>query len=249
MPVFVLHDDRPVFPEPSSARPDGLLALGGNLEPETLVSAYRRGIFPWYSEDQPLLWWSPDPRLVLEPGELRVSRSLSKSLRSKFPRIGLNRAFGEVIGACTEPRKNSPGTWITETMKNAYIALHKAGFAFSVEAYDDGGALAGGLYGVRIGRMVFGESMFSKRSDASKAALFHLCAHMRRHGLALLDCQVESGHLRRLGAKPMPRAQFLEQNARLCRQPPGPDLWRAQWLPCPAEQQRQQQDRRQGNRR
>ena len=187
MPVW-LPPDKPAFPEPATARRDGLLALGGNLEPKTLLDAYRRGIFPWYEEGQPLLWWCPDPRIVLEPGKLRVSRSLRKSLRSKFGRIGLNRAFAHVIRACAQPRKRAAGTWITAPMQRAYVELHKAGFAYSVEVYDRDGALAGGLYGVRLGHMVFGESMFARRTDASKAALFHLCAHMQRHAMPLIDC-------------------------------------------------------------
>ena len=229
MPVW-LPPDNPIFPEAATAHPGGLLALGGNLEPKTLLDAYRRGVFPWYEDGQPPLWWCPDPRTVLEPHELRVSRSLRKSLRSKFGRIGLNRAFAQVIRACAQARKYAAGTWITAPMERAYVALHQAGFAYSVEVHDRHGALAGGLYGVRVGRMVFGESMFSRRADASKAALFYLCAHMREHALPLIDCQVESAHLRSLGAKPMARSLFLECCARLCAQTPARDAWRPQWL-------------------
>ncbi len=230
MPVWLPPDKRPIFPEAATARPDGLLAVGGNLEPKTLLDAYRRGVFPWYEEGQPLLWWCPDPRTVLAPCELRVSRSLRKSLRSKFGRIGLNRAFAQVIRACAQPRKYAAKTWITVAMERAYVELHQAGFAYSVEVYDRHGELAGGLYGVHIGRMVFGESMFAKSVDASKAALFYLCAHMQRHGLPLIDCQVESAHLCSLGARPMARAAFLERCTRLCAQPQAPDVWRPQWL-------------------
>ena len=234
MPVWLPPDKRPVFPEPTVAGRDGLLALGGDLAPETLLNAYRRGVFPWSEQGQPLLWWCPDPRMVLRPEELRVSRSLRKSLRSKFGRIGLNRAFAQVIRACAQARKYTAKTWITAPMERAYVALHKAGFAYSVEVYDRDGELAGGLYGVRVGRMVFGESMFARRADASKAALFYLCAHVQRHGLPLIDCQVESAHLRSLGARPMARAVFLERCARLCGRAPAPDAWRPRWLNDPA---------------
>ena len=234
MPVWLPPDKQPVFPEPTAARGDGLLAIGGNLEPKTLLDAYRRGVFPWYEEGQPLLWWCPDPRTVLAPEELRVSRSLRKSLRSKFGRISLNRAFARVIRACAQPRKHAADTWITAAMERAYVGLHEAGFAYSVEVYGRDGELAGGLYGVHLGRMVFGESMFARRSDASKAALFYLCAHMRRHALPLIDCQVESAHLASLGAKPMARAAFVERSTRLCGQPQARDIWRPQWLNEPA---------------
>lgn len=234
MPVWLPPDKQPVFPEATAARRDGLLALGGNLEPKTLLDAYRRGVFPWYEEGQPLLWWCPDPRTVLEPDALRVSRSLRKSLRSKFGRIGLNRAFAQVVRACAQPREYAAKTWITAPMERAYVALHKAGFACSVEVYGRDGELAGGLYGVHVGCMVFGESMFAKSADASKAALFYLCAHMQRHALPLIDCQVESAHLRRLGARPMARAVFLERCARLCGRAPARDAWRPRWLNDPA---------------
>ena len=230
MPVWLAPHKRPRFPEAATAQRDGLLALGGNLEPQTLLDAYRRGVFPWYEDGQPLLWWCPDPRTVLEPDGLRVSRSLRKSLRSKFRRIGLNRAFAHVIHACAQARKCAAKTWITAPMERAYVALHQAGFAYSVEVYDRDDELAGGLYGVHIGCMVFGESMFSRRADASKAALFCLCAHMRRYALPLIDCQVESPHLRSLGARPMARTVFLERCARLCDQTPARDAWRPRWL-------------------
>lgn len=188
--------------------PDGLLALGGDLAPTRLLSAYRQGIFPWYSEDQPILWWSPDPRMVLRPDELKISRSLRKSLRKNLFRITLDSDFAAVMAACAEPRADGLGTWITHEMYRAYRQLHELGYAHSVEAWQDG-QLVGGLYGVALGRVFFGESMFARATDASKVAFVHIVEQLRRWGFVLIDCQVHTGHLASLGATPLPRSEFV----------------------------------------
>jgi leucyl/phenylalanyl-tRNA--protein transferase len=189
--------------------PPGLLAVGGDLSPERLAAAYARGIFPWYSKGEPVLWWSPDPREVLWPAEFHRSRSLAKRLKRGEFRITHNAAFAEVITACAGPRRRAAGTWITEEMRQAYIELHRLGMAHSVEAWVDG-VLTGGLYGVKSGRVFSGESMFSRRPDASKAALSWLVDHCPALGIELIDCQMPSEHLRSLGSRPMPRERFLE---------------------------------------
>jgi leucyl/phenylalanyl-tRNA---protein transferase len=196
--------------------PAGLLAAGGDLSPERLVAAYRRGIFPWYSPGQPVLWWSPDPRAVLFPEEFRCTRSLAKTLRNGRFTLSVDRDFAAVIAGCAAPRATSPGTWITSEMRAAYLELHRLDLAHSVEVWR-GGALAGGLYGVRLGGVFFGESMFSRERDASKAALAHLVAVCRRNNLAVIDCQLPSRHLASLGARTVPRSQFqalLREHAR-----------------------------------
>lgn len=214
LPFWIGHDAPPeAFPDASSAldEPNGLLAVGGDLSPQRLLCAYRRGIFPWFNEDQPILWWSPDPRAVLFPETLRVSRSLAKSLRNRGYEIRIDTAFEDVIRACAAPRASQPETWITRDMMDAYNQLHALGHARSVEVWRDG-LLRGGLYGVSMGRVFFGESMFSLERDASKVALVHLC----RSGFELIDCQVVSGHLLRLGAVELPRKDFTRLLARLC---------------------------------
>jgi leucyl/phenylalanyl-tRNA---protein transferase len=196
--------------------PAGLLAAGGDLSPERLIAAYRRGIFPWYSPGQPVLWWSPDPRAVLFPEEFRCTRSLAKTLRKGGFSLSVDRDFAAVIAGCAAPRAASPGTWITSEMRAAYLELHRLDLAHSVEVWR-GGALAGGLYGVRLGGVFFGESMFSGERDASKAALAHLVAVCRRNNLAVIDCQLPSRHLASLGARTIPRSQFqalLREHAR-----------------------------------
>jgi leucyl/phenylalanyl-tRNA---protein transferase len=193
--------------EQALEEPAGLLAAGGDLSPERLVAAYRRGIFPWYSPGQPVLWWSPDPRAVLFPDEFRLTRSLAKTLRNGGFTMSLDTDFEGVIDGCAAPRAASPGTWITSEMRAAYLNLHHLGCAHSVEIVRDG-ALAGGLYGVRLGGVFFGESMFSRERDASKAALAHLVAVCRRNNLAVIDCQLPSRHLASLGARAIPRTQF-----------------------------------------
>ncbi len=225
-PAWLDPRDPAWFPPPEQALrdPDGLLAVGGDLSPERLLAAYRRGIFPWYSEGQPILWWSPDPRLVLFPRELHVSRSLRKTLRRRPFAITLDAAFEDVIRACAQPRRGESGTWITEEMRHAYTRLHRLGWAHSVEAWQDG-RLAGGLYGVAMGRVFFGESMFSRVSDASKAAFVHLVHQLAAWGYALIDCQVETAHLRRLGAAPVPRERFLALLDEHIRDPAAADPW------------------------
>jgi leucyl/phenylalanyl-tRNA--protein transferase len=210
-----LEDDEP-FPPVHRAltEPNGLLAAGGELSVERLLQAYRRGIFPWYSEGQPVLWWSPDPRMVLAPQEIAISRSLRKRLRRRDCEVRADTAFAAVIGACAEPRAGQPGTWITSDMASAYTALHRAGYAHSVETWI-GDELAGGLYGVAIGRMFFGESMFSKAADASKIALVHLARQLERWGFGLIDCQMSTPHLASLGAREIPRAEFIRALAEL----------------------------------
>ena len=187
--------------------PPGLLAAGGDLSSERLLAAYRRGIFPWYSPGQPILWWCPDPRTVLFPAQFRRHRSLAKTMRNNDLDISFNRDFEAVIDACAAPRARSPGTWITPEMRAAYLELHRLGFAHSVEVRA-AGVLIGGLYGVRLGGVFFGESMFSRARDGSKIALAHLAASAPASGIALIDCQMPSAHLASLGARSLPRAQF-----------------------------------------
>ncbi len=188
--------------------PDGLLAAGGDLSVKRLLCAYRRGIFPWYEEDQPILWWSPDPRLVLIPGSEHCSSSMRKFMRRMPWTITFDRRFDDVIRSCASARPRAAGTWITIAMQQAYGGLHRAGFAHSIEVNDDEGCLIGGLYGVSIGRVFFGESMFSRRSNASKVAFIALSRWLRQQGFALLDCQVSNPHLLTLGAKEIPREDF-----------------------------------------
>jgi leucyl/phenylalanyl-tRNA--protein transferase len=189
--------------------PAGLLAGGGDLSPDRLLAAYRRGIFPWFSEGQPVLWWSPDPREVLFPAQFRLSRSLAKTLRGGRLTTTEDRAFEAVIDGCAAPRPGAQGTWITPDMREAYVRLHQRGIAHSIETWE-AGQLVGGLYGVAVGRVFCGESMFSRRPDASKVAMAALVAAAPRQGIALIDCQMPSGHLRSLGSRPLPRERFLE---------------------------------------
>ncbi|MBN2610895.1 MAG: leucyl/phenylalanyl-tRNA--protein transferase [Bacteroidales bacterium] len=199
-----------IFPHPSTADPDGLLAIGGNLEVNTLLAAYSQGIFPWYNDDSPILWWSPDPRMVLFPGKLKVSSSLGQKIRKKVFEVKLDANFEKVINYCaTLERKGQQGTWITEDMKQAYINLHKAGYAHSVETYYNG-SLAGGLYGVSIGKAFFGESMFRLVSDASKVALYYLVKVLKNNDYLIIDVQQSTRHLKSLGACEITRAQFLK---------------------------------------
>ena len=210
MPVFRLSSDI-AFPPPHLAIREGLLAVGGDLGVERLIAAYRQGIFPWYAEDDPILWWSPDPRLVLYPRELHIPRSLRRLLnRGRFS-FTLDRAFEDVIQGCAASRgQDHPGTWIVSEMITAYRRLHAVGLAHSVEAWCDG-KLAGGLYGVSLGRTFFGESMFTRISNASKAALAVLVQNLRCQGFDLIDCQVTTPHLMQFGAREIPRARFLKE--------------------------------------
>jgi len=197
------------FPPLSQALvdPPGLLAAGGDLTPDRLLRAYSLGIFPWYEKGQPILWWSPDPRAVLFPEKFRLRRSLRKSMRNRGLHLSLDTAFRQVIQACALPRERLPGTWITEEMMQAYCELHRLGFAHSVEISDQG-RLVGGLYGVAIGRVFFGESMFSLQRDASKAALAALVYVLQNSGFRLLDCQMRTAHLESLGSECIPRERF-----------------------------------------
>jgi leucyl/phenylalanyl-tRNA--protein transferase len=214
--------------------PNGLLAVGGDLSPGRLLAAYRRGIFPWYSDDQPILWWSPHPRVILRPEELKVSRSLAKTLRNKPFEVTFDRAFERVMRACAEPRADGLGTWITEEMVAAYVELHRLGHAHSAECWLEG-ELVGGLYGLAIGRVFFGESMFARRTDASKVAFAHLVRHLRAWGFGLIDCQVGTEHLLSLGAHGIPRADFEALLDRWCDLPgrPAPWKWELPWEPAP----------------
>ncbi len=209
MPVFRLTEEL-VFPSPELAEEDGLLAVGGDLSQDRLLLAYSLGIFPWYSDNSPILWWSPDPRLVLIPRELKVSRSLRQTIRKGVFTVTMDNAFGEVIRNCAEVRrKGQQGTWITEEMISAYIHLHHAGFAHSVESWHCG-ELVGGLYGIALGKAFFGESMFAKKSSASKVALVTLVEHLSSLDFSFIDCQVTTEHLRSLGAREVPRRNFLQ---------------------------------------
>jgi leucyl/phenylalanyl-tRNA--protein transferase len=214
------------FPDVSLALrdPDGLLALGGDLSCERLLLAYRSGIFPWFGPQQPVLWWSPDPRLVLFPEALRISRSLARVLRSNRFAVTLDTAFGAVIEQCAARRPGQAGTWITPEMRTAYLQLHAAGHAHSVECWLDG-TLAGGLYGVAIGRIFFGESMFTRVSNASKVAFVRLVQQLQAWGFPLVDCQVHTSHLESLGATGMPRDTFVRLLARHCARDPVAGRW------------------------
>lgn len=205
-----------MFPDPSLSEPSGLLGVGGDLAVDRLLLAYRQGIFPWYSDTQPILWWSPDPRMVLETQALTVPRSLGKRIRQRRYRITLDTAFDQVIRNCkAAPRPGQDGTWLTAEMITAYIRLHHAGHAHSVEAWDADGTLVGGLYGVAIGKLYCGESMFTHAPDASKVAFVHLVRQLHRWGFPLVDCQVYTDHLARFGATEIPRDQYLRAIAPL----------------------------------
>lgn len=205
--------------------PNGLLAVGGDLSPARLLTAYRHGIFPWFSTGQPILWWTPDPRSVLFPSELYVSRSLGKTLRRGTFRVTMDEAFAQVMSACAEPRPDGFGTWITPDMHRAYVALHHLGYAHSVESWQDG-KLVGGLYGVAIGRVFFGESMFTRRTDASKVAFAHLVRQLVDWDFGLIDCQVSTAHLESLGARSIPRVQFEALLELFAEEPGIPGPWR-----------------------
>ena len=210
MPVFSLPSEH-VFPDSALAREDGLLAVGGDLEPRRLLLAYAQGIFPWYSQGQPVLWHSPDPRFVLPIEELRVGRSLRKRIKQRPYSLTLDREFERVMQACSRvPRQGQSGTWITPEMLRGYTGLHKAGFAHSVEVWDASGDLVGGLYGVSLGRVYFGESMFALAPDASKIGFVGLLSQLAQWGFELVDSQVYTDHLSRFGAREIPRQRYLE---------------------------------------
>lgn len=225
MPVFRLGP-RLAFPPPELADESGLLAVGGDLSPRRLLLAYSQGIFPWYGEDLPILWHSPDPRLVLKTDQLVVSRSLRKEMRRGRYQMRLDTAFEQVIRACAgTPRPNQSGTWITDEMVDAYLELHRLGYAHSAEAWL-GDELAGGLYGVSLGRAFFGESMFARASNASKVAFVALVEQLERWGIGLIDCQVHTEHLARFGAEEWRRRRFLRALARALQAPTRSGPWR-----------------------
>ena len=224
MPIFRLVDDI-VFPPPDYADPSGLIAVGGDLSSDRLLEAYRVGIFPWYSEDQPILWWSPDPRLVLELEQFRISRSLGKTLRRRVFQVTFDRVFEEVIAACaTVPREDQSGTWITPEMREAYIKLHGLGYAHSVEAWL-GGNLVGGLYGVSLGKAFFGESMFHRQTDASKVALAVLVEKLKSWNFHFIDAQMSTEHMCRMGGKEISRRIFLKKLQSALRHPTKRGKW------------------------
>ena len=215
------------FPPVDAAldEPNGLLAVGGSLTVARLIDAYARGIFPWFSAGDPIIWWSPDPRMVLLPEELHISRSLAKRVRRKDYTVTADKAFPAVLRACAEPRIGESGTWLLPPMIRAYERLHEAGVSHSIEVWIDH-ALAGGLYGVALGRMFFGESMFARRRDASKIAFTYLVRQLARWQFPLIDCQMSTAHLQSLGAREMPRAEFLREVRRLVRQEAVSAPWR-----------------------
>ncbi len=224
MPLFRLSH-QVEFPPAWLARSDGLLCIGGDLSCERLLLAYQKGIFPWFSENEPILWWSPDPRLVLFPSQVTISRSLRKKIKKNLFQITVDQAFEYTIKACAKPRKRpGEGTWLVDEMVDAYMALHNKGYAHSVETWHQG-ELVGGLYGISLGCSFFGESMFSRKSDASKVALVALARHLDAHGFDLIDCQVTTDHLCQMGAVEIPRNQFLDILHRSILRKPAPDVW------------------------
>ncbi|HRP95473.1 MAG TPA: leucyl/phenylalanyl-tRNA--protein transferase [Rhodocyclaceae bacterium] len=218
--------EAPDFPpvEQALREPNGLLAAGGSLAPEWLLAAYRRGIFPWYCAGEPILWWSPDPRLVLAPSQIHIGRSLRRTLARHRFEVRFDTAFAAVVAACAAPRGGSAGTWITAEMQAAYLRMHELGHAHSVETWSDG-ELVGGLYGIALGRVFFGESMFSRQSDASKVALAHLAHYLESADFGMIDCQMTTAHLLSLGAAELPRALFCRRLAALTAGPLQPGRW------------------------
>ncbi|HEX4944462.1 MAG TPA: leucyl/phenylalanyl-tRNA--protein transferase [Usitatibacteraceae bacterium] len=216
------------FPPVSKAMrsPNGLLCAGADLSPQRLVDAYSHGIFPWYSKGDPILWWSPHPRMVLFPDELKVSRSLRKAVARGLFETRFDTAFAEVMSECAAPRDGQQGTWIVPEMVAAYVRLHERGFAHSVESWKDG-ALAGGLYGILLGRVFFGESMFSRETDASKVALVKLVERVKALGVRVIDCQQATRHLASLGAREIPRREFAQLLAESIQYPPSGSRWPA----------------------
>jgi leucyl/phenylalanyl-tRNA--protein transferase len=224
MPIYRLIKEV-IFPPPEKADPSGLLAVGGDLSSERLLEAYRLGIFPWYSGDEPILWWSPDPRLVLDLDDFRISRSLRKTLNKKIFHVTFDQAFAEVIRSCAlAPRDGQRGTWITDDMHEAYVRLHKLGYAHSVETWF-GGELAGGLYGVSLGKAFFGESMFHQRADASKVALAALVERLKAWNFHFIDAQMTTAHMVRFGAKELPRRVFLKRLNEALKSPSKKGKW------------------------
>lgn len=231
------RDPNQPFPPPSRAMrdPNGLLAIGGDLSVERLLRAYSSGIFPWYNPNEPILWWCPDPRAVLDPAEFHVSHSLEKRIRKPDYAVTLDRAFADVLDGCTASRRGSNGTWLGTDMKRAYLELREAGHAHSAEVWRNG-RLVGGLYGVALGRAFFGESMFSTETDSSKLALYWLCQQLKAWSFEMIDCQIASQHLRTLGAAEISRDRFLSRLRSAQQAPSRTGLWRYE-IDVPAEQQ------------
>lgn len=224
-PLPWLIDDAPtLFPDLNTATPDGLLAAGGDLSAERLIAAYQRGIFPWFNEGEPILWWSPDPRLVIATDAIHISRSLRKTLRQNRFTLTFDQAFTQVMQACSAPRAHEVHTWINHEMIAAYADLHQQGIAHSVECWQDD-QLVGGLYGIALGSMFFGESMFSRQTDSSKVAFVHLCQQLSQCGFPLIDCQVSSPHLIRLGAENITRQNFIAKMTLLSQTEPNTTPW------------------------
>ena len=230
MLTWIGRDDPFPPAERALSEPNGLLCAGGELSMQRLLEAYRRGIFPWYSRGEPILWWSPDPRMVLHTDELKVPRSLAKNLRNKGFELRVDSAFREVLKKCAEPRKGEAGTWLGPGMRSAYLELHEAGYAHSFETWREG-ALVGGLYGVAIGRMFYGESMFSRATDASKVALVHLIRFLKEKGFPLVDCQMNTPLLASLGAREIPRRAFLRAMSALVNYEEAPCTWETSGKP------------------
>lgn len=224
MPIYQL-DDRLWFPDPQGAE-EGIVAIGGDLEPERLLLAYSEGIFPWFDDDDPIIWWSPDPRYLLIPEKFHVSRSFRRFLNKKKFTVTVDEKFAEVIENCaTIDRKEQDGTWITEEMKVAYTNLHELGYAHSVEVWDEAHQLVGGMYGVSIGRAFFGESMFSKQPNASKTALYYLSNLLSKNGFSFIDAQIHTPHMVSLGAERVTRQVFLKKLADAIQFP----TWKGKW--------------------
>ncbi|MGV6859966.1 MAG: leucyl/phenylalanyl-tRNA--protein transferase [bacterium] len=215
MPVKWLDPRNPLdeFPPASEAlqEPEGLLAAGGDLHPQRLLHAYRQGIFPWYEDGQPILWWSPDPRALIFTDRLKISRSLQKTLRNKDYRVSINTRFEEVVRACAAPRKGASGTWITNDMRRAYLQLHRMRHAYSIEVWNPADELVGGLYGILLDNMFCGESMFNRATDMSKVALVYLAYWLEEQGIRVIDCQLPNPHLKSLGAESIPRDEFISR--------------------------------------
>ena len=228
LPYISPYDKTYQFPSVNLAlqEPNGLLAFGGDLSPKRLLSAYRHGIFPWFNDDQPILWWTPDPRMILRPAEIHVSRSLKKTMKKSLLRFTYDQAFADVIEACSQPREKQKETWITDDMKQAYRTLHELGYAHSFEVWDED-KLVGGLYGIAIGQVFFGESMFSRQSNASKIAFAQAVECLIAWGYQMIDCQVETEYLQSFGATNISRDKFIELLTRYVDEPISSQAWKA----------------------
>jgi leucyl/phenylalanyl-tRNA--protein transferase len=228
--LTILDPNHPeqIFPSAKSAliEPDGLLAIGGCLSSKRIINAYKQGIFPWFNADSPILWWSPDPRMILFPKQLNISRSLRKTIRRQLFSVTVDKAFSKVISACAAPREKESGTWICQEMKQAYIELYRQGIAHSVEIWLKN-ELVGGLYGIALGQVFFGESMFHRQTDTSKIAFVALVEMLSEWDYKLIDCQVQTTHLQSLGAEEIARDEFVQLLAHYCESSPSPGSWKA----------------------